>query len=400
MAKFSVPGLREKKRKNSPSVFYWEPWPEARRLGFEPRALRRPDGTPMDEGEAIAAARATLSELERVREGDARPAPLSRSDTDFSALIDRYKKDDTFKNLAQTTQRMYLHELKSIEADFGDCDVRVFTLAEGRDYLKKIKSASVRGARGRVLRLLLSFAADVAPPIIPFNPLLAMGRRKALRLPPPSIRVVTASYEAEAALVKTAYAMGRDAVALAILAATGTGQRITDILELSETQRDAKGNHVVKQSKRKNASTGAVIVYIPFYLPRLARAIAAELDRRRKGERPSIDKRWILNPNTGDTFTHMVFDHHFAKVRDAAAKDCPECAFIQFRDLRDTFVTRCVDAGCSEIDICAVTGHTPKNLPTSWRHYLQMKPQHARRCLETLMAYEAKLGVTDIGLEA
>jgi len=391
----SVPGLRPKHRKGGATIYYWEPWPAARARGFQPRTLRRPDGTPMDQGEAVSAAQEIVRQLRAIEAGEQDQPRISRGrGFDFSDLIHRYKRSENYRNLAQATRDGYDSELAIIEKEFGDTDVRVFGLADARRYLNTIKKLSRRGGIGRVLRLLLSYAADPEVKMIPVNPMLSQGRNKLKLIPATATRVVECTYEMEAALCASADALDMPMVKLGILAATCTGQRETDILAMSETQRGADGIHRIVQSKRKKADKGPVEVFIPFYLPRLQAALDAEFARRRSGKLPSIEKRWLSNPNTGQAYTLATFSRHFAIVRAHAAKTMLAVAGIQFRDLRDTFITRCTEAECDPIGVCALTGHVPPVIPITWRHYLKMKPGFARRALEKLMAFEAAQGVT------
>lgn len=391
----SVPGLRAKTRKGGSAVYYWEPWPEARALGFAPRALRRADGSPMDAGEAITAARAIVEDLRRAQQGeDGKPRRSRGRGHDFSDLIHRYRNSKAFKDLAAATRRVYACELNIIEAEFGDTDVRVFDLPSARRFLETFKKPSRRSSVGRVLRLLLSYGADPEVRMIGSNPMLAASTGTRVRLiPPTKVRVVECSYEMEAALAAAAEALGHHAIKLAIFAATCTGQRETDVVAFSEAQRNEQGLHVIVQSKMQKADSGPVTTYIPFYLPRLQAALDAEMKRRRQGKLASIEKRWFINPNTGAPYTTQTLARHFAEVRAHAAKTMPAVAGIQFRDLRDTFITRCNEAECEPVGIMAVSGHKPPVLPVTWRHYLKLKPRMAARCLEKLMAHEAELGV-------
>lgn len=402
---FSVVGLRAKRRKSGQVIFYWEPPPAARALSFQPRVMRRPDGSPMEQGEAVTAAQMLVNEwreLERTGNAADRKAARGRfrqgGGFDFSDLIRRYLASEQFKDLAEASQEGYRRELGHIEKMFGDIDVRVFTLNDARAYLKTIAKPSMRALRGTILRLLLSYACDDTVRFLETNPLIAQARgQRALQLPSLAPRVVECSYEAEAAMARSAMELDYPYIKLAIYAATCTGQREKDILAFTDAQVNEQGHHMVAQSKRKKA---AVVVCIPFYLPRLQQALEEQRRRRHNDKVALLDKRWFLHPDTREPFGLSTFQRHFAEVRDHAAKTVPECAGIQFRDLRDTFITRCIEAECDPIGVMAITGHKPPQLPVTWRHYLKMKPSFARRALEKLMAYEAAQGVTMLDREA
>jgi hypothetical protein len=421
MASIDIPGLVKKERVNGPPVYYWQAWSAAEAQGFRSRPLRRIDGTPMDEGEAIAAARAIVEELERVRAGAPRPRQIDGNARSFARLIRLYRAHTAYKERAAATRKMYDFELSIIERQLGDIDVRVFGLVDAKRYLKAFEKPSRKRAHGAVLRTLMSFAADdEGANWIALNPLLAAGRKKALGLPAANVRVVVPSYPCEAAMVNAAYVLGLDAMALAIVAAASMGQRETDVLLFDDKWWNAQGQFEVHQQKRKAAN---VVAYLPFLPPRVEAALARVRARRQAANKAAkvarLSTRWILNPNTGDKpYALRTFQQQYERIRAIAGglphaignalrafggldplphpfafTPCAEAVGIQFRDYRDAFLTRGIEAGCTEIQMCAVSGHKPKNLPYSWRHYLKLTPELARQCMVKMMAHEAQLGI-------
>lgn len=408
MATIKIQGLREKRRKDGTTVFYWESWPAAKALGFDPTPLRDAQGDALDRNAAMAAALARNAEVERALKSGPRPAATSAAGArSFQALITRYQASDAFRGLAPETQRGYRDECKVIVRDLSDIAVNVFGLDAAKRWLKTFKLPSRRAGVGRVLRLLMTFAK--AEKWIAINPLKGTGE-DGLSLPSSKVRVVTLSYTGEALLLAAARAKGEPAVALAIVAATCTGQRETDVLALGEHLRHAGGGIALMQSKRKKNEDGPVWGYVPLLLPRLTAEVEAEGKRRREAKIVHAQHlgKWIVNPRTNKPYKAKTFQGAFARVRDCAVLDAilrgdplaRELAGIQFRDLRDTFITRANLAGCDPVGVCAVSGHFPPNLPMTWKHYLQMSPELARRALVKLLEYESALGVDKLFGEA
>lgn len=79
-------------------------------------------------------------------------------------------------------------------------------------------------------------------------------------------------------------------------------------------------------------------------------------------------ERRIVLRATGEAYDADSFARDFTKVRDAAARTMLSIARLRFQDLRDTAITRLALAGCSIVQIRAITGHDLETIHSVLKH--------------------------------
>ena len=241
----------------------------------------------------------------------------------LAALIEHYKGAPEFRNLADKTRKDYSRYLEMLAERFGDLKVatmpREFVFALRDRYADTPRTANYVIS---VLRRLMNFAVDRGWRTD--NPVL----RPRLLKTGPGHKIWTAEAE------EKFRAVAPPEMVLAMDLAIYTGQREGDILRMTWQQYDGTTVEVV-QSKTKAK------VWIPIH-----RDLKARLDALTKS---SI---FILTTRTGRPFKADHFRHQWRKAILDAGLDGHT-----FHGLRHTAADRLAEAGCSDREIMAITGH-------------------------------------------
>lgn len=294
-----------------------EPW--ARTYWYYRRKGAPDDGARLPGEPRSPEFMATYNEYQRRAENK----PTEPRPDSFAALVAKFRASPEFTGLSEKSARDYSKILDRLVTKFGplpyagiDTEV-VFAI---RDSMKN--TPAMANYVLRVLRRLLSWAVERK--LIQTNP---AANPKQLKVKP---RDAHWSDEAEAAFLKGASVP----LALAYRLAIFTAQRQADILAMTWT-RYSEGRITVRQQK-----TGALLD-IPCHeelrsildaLPRVSTHILTDVNDR---------------PFLGDNFRHQWREATLAAGLDG----------LQFRDLRRTAMIRLAEAGCTDIEIAAVSGH-------------------------------------------
>lgn len=248
---------------------------------------------------------------------------------------------------------------------------------------------------------------------IKYNPALKLGLAR------PKGRIVFYTDDEIRALLAAADHLGRPSIGDAILLGLFTAQRQGDRLELEDAGLEY-GRRKFKQSK-----TG-VIVEVP-ETARLKERLEQAASRRaaialRMGQKDhQRAKAIVVNESTGRAWSQTDYRHTFDDVRriahegvidyEATAKQAwpanepiykiaptPSLMFKEGKfktdaDLRDTAVTWLANAGCSLLEICAITGHSPASAQTIMKHYLSLGRELADAGIAKLEAWMQKEGI-------
>ncbi|GIK50319.1 MAG: hypothetical protein BroJett013_30160 [Alphaproteobacteria bacterium] len=205
---------------------------------------------------------------------------------------------------------------------------------------------------------------------------------------PDEIKALVEAADAIAELDTLAGASGR-VVADAIVAALWTGQRQQDLLACDLGcqlrngflifARTAEGDYSQQKVRGRVDQGGqANVKLLPPLKLRLKDRVSGPLIPAPHGG------RW--NENT--------FRHAFGEVRAAAAKTCASVVDLQFRDLRDTAVTRLHLAGVSIANISLWTGHSLKTIEQILEeHYLVSTRESAELVGDQIEAWRKRTGV-------
>lgn len=365
----------------------WEPGPRLRGLGFPGRDLKDGNGRWLGKWDALKRAAEINAEVAARRSGgmsSRRRGPLrpARSATCCANLWALYKASPRWREkLSPSTRRDYESKAAVWLATFGDRDVasiRPSHLYGWWEELARDRGHAMANGTVAVARLALSYA--VKKDWVATNPAMRLG------LDGLEPRTVMWTPEEALHLVQTADAMGQVAIADAFVLALHTGQRRGDVISLMMPALRGDGWADFKQSK-----TGAR-VSVPF-TPALADRLEAIRRRRHAGLVVGLAPREAVLDETGQPYTGDTFSAAWRRVRAAAAAAMPSITGKTFADLRDTAVTRLALAGCSAMQIRAITGHSLETVHAIMKHYLVLDSRMARSAIDKLNTWMQEEGI-------
>jgi hypothetical protein len=414
--------------------------PRERAIGFVDRDLRNADGSWFTRDQAAAFSKLHAAEIAAARTSGrkVKREPLIPRGRAVSDLWEAYTRSNEFlgnpelqiKGLAPASQRTYRAWMRPVGRELV---WRAPVAALDPIILKQLHSRLLRQhGLGMANGGLAALGAALAwgrlngwLPKINGQPVASPYKDLNLPSPPPRLRVGT-DLELQALVAASDHVIVEDvalsAIGDAILTGFYTGQRLSDVLSFVELD-EAPGRMQLRQSKT-NAR-----VSIP-YAPSLAERFRRTRARRAgmKVEALTI----IVNERTGQPYNANTFNYHYRLVRAAAiagiideeatevarlagrndpdpiwkVAPCPSLARsqdhegndgpspFQFRDLRDSAVTWYARAGCTHLEIAAITGHTPGSILTILKHYLALDAHLADNAVRKLVDYMEQLGVT------
>lgn len=308
-----------------------------------------------------------------------------------NAALPADRRDDDA--IAPDTLRFYRSMIKPWLACAGEEPAAALDAEIIESLYKTQKAArghSTAHAAYRALLAVLAFGVRIK--WLPANEAkgLKLSRpRGRLRLgAPEEIKALVDAADAIPALETLGGAEGR-LIGDAIVAALWTGQRQQDLLacDLGHQLRDGflifARTHEADFSQQKVRGRvdegGQAHVKV---LPPLA--------MRLRGRSSGL----LLPAPGGVRWNAHTFRHAFAEVRARAAQACPSAASLQFRDLRDTAVTRLALAGVTIADIALWTGHSLKTIEAILKeHYLVSTRASADQVGERIEAWRKRTGV-------
>ena len=177
----------------------------------------------------------------------------------------------------------------------------------------------------------------------------------ALRLKSPPGRDVVWTEDQVRAMAAKAVEMGRPSIALAVRVAYETFQRATDNLQLRRDQyRD--GAFLIRQSKTGTA------VRIPIADRELCAAVEAV-----------TSEYLFVSESTGRPYAEPHFRYWFKKIKKAAGLPKE----LQFRDNRRSTLTELGDAGATDDEIRAASGHLSREVVAKYVKRTNVQAQNA-----------------------
>lgn len=283
-----------------------------------------------DEKGAYEEAKTLYELLQKWREGDQVKPKAEKGTVDW--LIAEYKKDQRFKSLRESTQKLYLYTLPELSRIFGDIPFDKVTRAQVREFYNSFSHTSRKASQVmQISRTVFAFAEDME--WIEKNPFAKQNVKK-----PKPRRVIVSRDDIENAKAK-AIEMGLRSIAYAIQIAFDAGQRPGDIRCLTRNDYDGKWLTIV-QSK-----TGAT-AQIPVYRYPVLKDMLDNLNH---------DSLLILHEErTGKPYSKDMLCRRVREVFDAAGVS----KGMQFRDLRRTAFVRMIESGSTVPQACAITGHS------------------------------------------
>jgi integrase len=273
-------------------------------------------------------------------------------------LIAEYKKDTRFKELRETTRKLYGYGLEDIRAAIGDIPVDKVSRIQARALYQSFPNTSRKASQVmQVARLLFNLARDMG--IIVENPF------KEQRVTKPKPRQAIWPSELIAKAKEKAIDMGLPSIALAIQMGLDTAQRPSDLRGLTW------GNYTGSTLRLRQSKT-RVWVEIPI-MPELK----AMLDSAQESKAsPSI----LVCEDTGKPYNKDMLSRKIREVCEAAGIG----AEYQFRDLRRTSVVRLAEHGCEIQEICAITGHSLKEASQILEVYMPRTSKMAENAIAKL----------------
>ncbi len=325
------------------------PYLQIYRVRGKPYAYYRRDGArtrlPDPAGPAFLAA---YQAAHAAAEARARPQALRSTAVpgSFKALVELFRADPEYRLLAPKTRRDYDRLLQPLLDKWGDHGVarmpRAWVLGRRAALQDTPRTANYTVA---VIARLMAFAVDRE--WRPDNPAL---RIKALPTGP-GHRAWTDA-EIGAATGKEAPAWLRRAVMLALY----TGQRQGDVLAMPWV-RYQDGTITLRQGKSRRQPNGGAELRIPVHpvlRAELARGerVATVMCTRRDG------RAWTGKARDGSPGSNTAFQHAFAEARAELGLS----ANCTFHGLRHSAASRMAEAGASDAEIAAITGHRTRDM--------------------------------------
>ena len=273
------------------------------------------------------------------------------------SILQGFQASDDFLSKSERYRADMVKHIKKIEAKFGDFPLGALTDRRSRgEFMAWRDQLALRSRRQadytwQILARILSWALNRG--LVAANPCERGGH---LYRGSRADKIWTDTDE-NAFLEKAPKHLH-----LPLLLALWTGQRQGDLLRLPWSSYD--GTHI----RLRQGKTGARVV-IPVGAP-----LKAALDATQR--RSTI----ILVNSDGMPWTGDGFRSSWRKACAAAG-----VSGVTFHDLRGTAVTRLAIAGCTEVQIAAITGHSLKDVGAILdAHYLKRDPALAEEAIRKL----------------
>jgi hypothetical protein len=381
------------------------PGPDLRAKGHTSAVLKHPTGRAFTLAEAQAHRDATLSSPRTsggggweadgggIANNATNPRQTPERGRTLKALWLWYQQSDDFLDKKPATRRFYIAMIKSSLAWAGDEPIAALDGDLLRKRFKAVaKEKGVSTANGclRALQAVMAYGERINWGTSP---------ARGLRLERPKGRTRCATPDEAAALIIAADALAIQfqndiyiSMGDAIMAALWTAQSQQDLIACNlAAQRIAPTNPIDAKeapfgrldfsgdhARIKTGGQTKVKILAPLH-NRLAKPITGRKNNGYDG---------LLTPGPdGRPWNADYFRNTYQRVRREAAKTTPSVIDLQFRDLRDTAITRSYAAGNSPEDIANVSTHGPSMTRDLTNHYLVMRTAQADIVMDKLEAW-------------
>jgi integrase len=336
----TVPYLKFRGRNND--LPYFEPTKQMRDVGFRNTRLRGTDA------QILAAAETIFGRWQAVKLGQASsaaesliPGSIASAVRDYIGTLDKktglysFDPSDDFEDLGDRTRKDYRYYLDCFVETFGEFQMSSLGSKILKKYYKtskKEKSHYVAYHRLLTIRAFLSWA--VSEELIKHNP------ASNVKVTKPESRTQRWEPEQVDAFEVAALKKNRPSMQLAVRIADWVAQRPFDIRTLKRSNYNGTHFIAITQSKGKTKIP-------PLPLPKDLIDLLDEslLDHN--------SEYLIVSEGTGEHYSEVNFQHIFAEIRSAAG--VPDD--LQFRDFRRTAITDAFDAGATDEQARALSGH-------------------------------------------
>lgn len=334
MGDFNVRYLVIKPQKGH-NLYYWEPSKKLQSTGWRTVRLARDTNKQED---AIREAMELNHRLDDSRAQKEKSFYYAKGTIGW--LISEYKKDDLYIRLSDKTKKGYDYYLGKIEEWAGRYPIQAVSKKVARAFykgiVKRFQDKSEDGTYEafhtiKVARRLFEYAK--------FEELIINNPFQKLGVTTPKERQQVWEQKEVDAFYNAAIEGKRPSLALAVLLAAYTGQRLTDVRKMAWGQYN--GPHIdVRQQKTK------AFVSVQC-LPELKIALDKEAEHKK-------NICILVSETTKKPYTEDHLSKSVAKIRDAAAIRSD----LQFKDLRRTAVVNLARAGATVPEIASITGHS------------------------------------------
>lgn len=263
-------------------------------------------------------------------------APL----TSWDNLVAHYKASAAYKRLKDGTRRKYGAVLDALREKNGSKDVRRVTRSQVRAIHEKYADTPRKADHHiQVIRLLLNFAKNELEwiDVNPAEGIKLFGSQSEVQHWPEA---------AQKAFLRAAEALGDQHMIAALHLGVGTGQRPGDLLKMEWAHFD--GEYMdVKQEKTS--------VRLTVFCPPALRAFLSDTPKR---------GAYIIAKNLRQPLSYSAAAKRFRDVRAEAGKVCDG---LTMHGWRKTAVVSLAEAGCTDAEIQAVTGHKTAAMAAHYR---------------------------------
>lgn len=264
----------------------------------------------------------------------------------LAGLIRSYQGSSDYRDLAESTKQVSRWLFGVIEREYGDMTIAAIedrkpARAEFLDWRDRMAKDKPRGADNTLAHLarVLSWAEDRG--LLEVNPLEKFSRAYSGDR---SDRVWLPEH------IERFMEVASPPLQSAMILALHTGQRQGDLLSMPWSAFKNESALEFRQGKSKRK------VYIP--CTTALKKHLEELELRKKGP-------LILTTKKGHAWKKRNFNDRWNLVCEKAG-----IKGLHFHDLRGTAITMLAEAGCSEIEIATITGHSIRNISSILEKYL------------------------------
>lgn len=317
-----------------PSGHYFQATPAMREAGIHSEALG------CDPVVAVARAEYLNGEWDTVRKGEEKPAEAPVKAGTVAALVVRLRKSPEYADKAPRTIEELDYALGIVEARLGKYPMKAIDADRADLFYAGLRNhGSVHFAAKVMKWARYLFGFGVRRQLLTFNAM------EGVKVKQPCGRSQLWTEPQVDATAAKAHESEYPDMAQGIMIAYDTSLRPSDIRSLRWKQFDGESLWIVQEK------TGR-----PIRLPLYPETIKALKAHRCRGGVIRHDESHIVQNLHGRQYTKDGFTHVFRKIcRVAGIPD-----ELQFRDIRRTASSERADAGATEMELSAVTGHSPK----------------------------------------
>lgn len=278
-------------------------------------------------------------------------------------LIQRYMESPAYRDISPRTRQDYQRQIVKIEEAFGDMRIAVLN-----DHRVRTDFLDWRDRLAKTSKKQADYAITVLGRVLAWSMDRGLIAHNYAARPGKLYQSDRASIVWSDTDIKAFMKHASDEMKLAMVLACETGQRQGDLLRLKWSAYDGQR---IRLTQSKTNST----VDIP--ATEELRALLDHVKQSRAGK--SISAMTILTRPDGQPWKVDNFRHHWRKTTLAAGVDGK-----RFQDLRGTTITALADAGCTPIQIAAITGHSIRSVESILEHYVARSRAQADAAIHML----------------